>query len=54
MELENGNVQYENNDAEILLSQMLAEASDDVVEGRVSSIEDTFKDIRITLLKDIR
>ena len=40
---------YKNNDVELLLNEMLAEAETDVVEGRVAPIEEMFRNIRAFL-----
>jgi prevent-host-death family protein len=41
--------EFENMKAELDLLRSLSEAEDDVANGRVSSIDDTFTDIRLNL-----
>lgn len=43
--------EYNQMKAEVELLKMLAEAEDDVQTGRVSSMKDTFNDLRKSLLK---
>ena len=43
--------EYKQMKAEVELLKMLAEAEDDVQTGRVSSMKDTFNDLRKSLLE---
>jgi prevent-host-death family protein len=48
-----GIAQYEQMKAELELLRLLAESEDDVRNGRVAPIEDTFSSIRRTLLAEM-
>lgn len=42
------------NQSELELLQVLAESESDVAAGRVAPIEDTFRDLRLTIMNTIR